>query len=312
MIRRLFDRKPGADAQILAEAQSFIDDGLEVDFVLGLFPDDADWLEGMLEITTGVADAFESEPASYYFEASLKAMFLDAARAPAPAPVMVVAPTYSPVRTAFASMGVLAGAAAIGVLSLGFVTAGDAVPGDWNYAFKRANERFEYTLSRGDGRVDVQLRQAEERVLELKTLSSRGNVSIEALKNLEREVKEASHLALEKPLDPAQKARAIAFTESTKTVLTQIRETKPEFNEQAAAAAAAVDDFVTTALGPEPTPIATATAEPTATPEPTATQETPAATATATAETPTPEATATAEPTSESETPATGTQSATP
>ncbi len=303
MIRRLFDRKPGIEAQVLAEAQSFIDDGLEVDFVLGLFPDDADWLEGMLEITTGIADAYESEPASYYFEASLKAMFLDAARAPAPAPVLVTAPAYSPVRTAFASMGVLAGAAAIGVLSLGFVTAGDAVPGDWNYAFKRANERFEYTLSRGDGRVDVQLRQAEERVHELQTLSSRGNVSVEALKNLEREVKVASDLALEKPLDPAQKARAIAFTESTKTVLTQIRESKPELNEQADAAAAAVDDFVTTALGPEPTPIATATPEPTATAEPTATTETATLEPTVATETPTPAPVETPTPPSEAGTP---------
>lgn len=294
MIGKLFDRKPGYEATVLAEAQAFIDDGLDVDFVLGLFPDDAEWLEDMLLTTTAIIDATQSEPASYYFEASLKSRFLDGARPPVPAaPVIVTAPAYSPVRTAVASMGVLASAAAVGVLALGFVTAGDAVPGDWNYAFKRANERFEYTLSRGDGRVDVQIRQAEERVHELQMLSSRGNVSVEALKNLQNEANEILELAQDKPLDPVQKARVKAFSETSKTILTQVRETKPELDEEAAAVAAAVDDAVTTALGPEPTPTATAASAPTATAEPT----------TEPVETPSP----TAEPTEPLETPTAGT-----
>lgn len=304
MIRRLFDRNPGYQATVLAEAQAFIDDGLDIDFVLGLFPDDAEWLEDMLITTTSIIDATQSEPPSYYFEASLKSRFLDAARTPAPAaPVIVTAPAYSPLRTAVASMSVLASAAAVGVLALGFVTAGDAVPGDWNYAFKRANERFEYTLSRGDGRVDVQIRQAEERVHELQMLSSRGNVSVEALKNLQDEANEILELAQDKPLDPVQKARVKAFNETSKTILTQVRESKPELDEEAAAVAAAVDDAVTTALGPEPTPTATATAtpEPTETAEPTAEPTgTPSATAepsaTPGAETPEPSATATETP----------------
>lgn len=318
MIGKLFDRKPGYEAQVLAEAQAFIDDGLEIDFVLGLFPDDAEWLEPLLETTTGVADAYASEPASYYFEASLKSRFLDAARQPAPAaPVMITAPSYSPARTAVASMGVLASAAAIGVVALGFVTSNNAVPGDWNYAFKRANERFEYTLSRGDGRVDVQLRQAEERVHELQMLSSRGNVSVEALKNLQNELNDFRELAEQKPLDPVQKARVKAVSETTKTVLIQVRESKPELQEEAAAAAAAVDDVVTIALGPEPTPVATATTEPTATvdptTEPTATEtptEEPSETPTPGHETPEP-ASPTARPT-EAESPAGGSQTTSP
>lgn len=305
MIRRLFDRNPGYQATVLAEAQAFIDDGLDIDFVLGLFPDDAEWLEDMLLTTTSIAEAAQSEPASYYFEASLKSRFLEAARKPAPAaPVMVSAPSYSPARTAVASMSVLASAAAVGVIALGFVTASDAVPGDWNYAFKRANERFEYTLSRGDGRVDVQLRQAEERVHELQLLSSRGNVSVAALKNLQSELKNLQDEIKSKPLDPVQKARVKSVTDDTKTVLTQVRETKPELDEEAAAAAAAVDDVVTTALGPEPTPTATATAEPSPTVEPTAE---PSATVTETpSETPTagtPEPSETAQPPSEETTP---------
>lgn len=317
MIGKLFDRKPGYEDQVLAEAQAFIDDGLEIDFVLGLFPDDAEWLEPLLETTTAVADAYASEPASYYFEASLKSRFLDAARQPAPAPVMLAAPSYSPARTAVASLGVLASAAAIGVVALGFVTSNNAVPGDWNYAFKRANERFEYTLSRGDGRVDVQLRQAEERVHELQMLSSRGNVSVEALKNLQNELNDFRELAEQKPLDPVQKARVKAVSETTRTVLIQVRETKPELQEEAAAAAAAVDEVVTTALGPEPTPVATATTEPTVTVEPTAeptANETPTSepseTPTAGTQTPEPE-TPTARPT-ETESPAAGSQTSAP
>ena len=45
MIRHLFERKASAEAELLAEAQSLLDDGLDLDFVLGLFPDDAEWLE---------------------------------------------------------------------------------------------------------------------------------------------------------------------------------------------------------------------------------------------------------------------------
>jgi len=144
MIRQLFQRKPGYEAQVLAEAQSLLDDGLDLDFVLGLFPHDEEWLESMLQTSAAIEAAYAGDSASYYFEGSLKAKFLAAANRPAPAPIVLPAPQYSGLRTAVASMGVVSGAAAVGVLALGFITAGDAVPGDWNYTFKLANERLEY------------------------------------------------------------------------------------------------------------------------------------------------------------------------
>ncbi|HML99199.1 MAG TPA: hypothetical protein PKD75_12020 [Tepidiformaceae bacterium] len=302
MIRRLFDRKPGYEAQVLAEARALLDDGLELDFVLGLFPEDASWLEGMLETTSAIEEAFAADSASYYFEASLKAKFLAAANRPAPAPAILPAPRYSGARTAIASMGVVSAAAAVGVLALGFVTAGDAVPGDWNYAFKLANERIEYTLSRGDGRVDVQLRQTEARVYELQQLTNSGNVSVATLERLQREARALADLAMEQPLDDVQKARARSLAEQGTAVFTEARKQPDVDPAKVDAAAAAFNDAVATALGGPvnelPTPVATPTAEPTATETPVATT-TPEPGETATPEPtgpPPPKATATPEP----------------
>lgn len=286
MIRRLFERKAGSQAEILAEAQALIDDGLEPDFVLSLFPDDADWLAGMLRVTAAITDAYAAEPASYYFEASLKAKFLARAAEPTtPAePLFLPVPGYSPVRTAAASIAVLSGAAAVGVLALGFVTAGDAVPGDWNYAFKLANERLEYTLSRGDGRIDVQLRQAEARVYELQQLAARNDNLVASLESLQRELRAIADLAEKQGgLTDVQKARVKSLAEQSSTVISQARSRPDVDPEKVAAAAAAIDDAVTAALGPV-TPLAT--------PEPTAA---PAPSPTPTAE-PSPSATAPAEP----------------
>lgn len=286
MIRRLFERKAGSRAEILAEAQALIDDGLEPDFVLSLFPDDADWLAGMLRVTAAITDAYAAEPASYYFEASLKAKFLARAAEPTtPAePLFLPVPGYSPVRTAAASIAVLSGAAAVGVLALGFVTAGDAVPGDWNYAFKLANERLEYTLSRGDGRIDVQLRQAEARVYELQQLAARNDNLVASLESLQRELRAIADLAEKQGgLSDVQKARVKSLAEQSSTVISQARSRPDVDPEKVAAAAAAIDDAVSAALGPV-TPLATP--EPTATPVPSPTP---------TAE-PSPSATATAEP----------------
>ncbi|MEJ5222122.1 MAG: DUF5667 domain-containing protein, partial [Tepidiforma sp.] len=276
MIRRLFERKAGSQAEILAEAQALIDDGLEPDFVLSLFPDDADWLAGMLRVTAAVTDAYAAEPASYYFEASLKAKFLARAAEPTtPAePLFLPVPGYSPVRTAVASMAVLSGAAAVGVLALGFVTAGDAVPGDWNYAFKLANERLEYTLSRGDGRIDVQLRQAEARVYELQQLAARNDNLVASLESLQRELRAIADLAEKQGgLTDVQKARVKSLAEQSSTVISQARSRPDVDPEKVAAAAAAIDDAVSAALGPvtplaTPEPTATAAPSPTPTPEP--------------------------------------------
>jgi hypothetical protein len=311
MIRRLFDHKAGPHAEILAEAQALIDDGLEPDFVLSLFPDDADWLADLLRVTAAVTDAYASEPASYYFEASLKAKFLARASEPITpsAPVYLPVPGYSPVRTAVASVAVLSGAAAVGVLALGFVTAGSAVPGDWNYAFKLANERLEYTLSRGDSRVDVQLRQAEARVFELQQLAARNDNFVTSLESLRREIRAIADLAERQGgLTDAQKARVRSLAEQSSSVVAEARNRPDVDSEKVAAAAAAIDDAVSAALGPV-TPLATPepTATPTPTPSPTPTPD-PAATPEPTA-TPSPEPTPSPSPAA-TETPAAATQPA--
>lgn len=301
MIRQLFQRKPGYEAQVLAEAQSLLDDGLDLDFVLGLFPHDEEWLESMLQTSAAIEAAYAGDSASYYFEGSLKAKFLAAANRPAPAPIVLPAPQYSGLRTAVASMGVVSGAAAVGVLALGFITAGDAVPGDWNYTFKLANERLEYTLSRGDGRVDVQFRQTENRVYELQRLTRRGDVSVSTLESLEREARALAELSKVQPLDDVQKARAKSLAEQGSAVFTEARK-QPEIDAaRVDAAAAAFSDAVATALGapvkelPTATATATASLEPeptrTGTPEPSATAE-PTGTPT-----PNPTGTATSDPT---------------
>lgn len=314
MIRHLFERKATAEAELLAEAQALLDDGLDLDFVLGLFPDDADWLEPMLEVSEGLSETYAAEQPSYYFEASLKSQFLAGALEPKPVlPVIVPTPSYSPFRTAVASMSVASVAAAIGVVSLGFITAGNSVPGDWNYSFKLANERLEYTLSRGDSRIDVQLHQAENRVMELQKLSSRGDVSPEQIARAQRDISDLMDVAQQKDLDQIQLARLEGVGRQGKTVLADITQKQPTIpQEPVDAFAAALDTVVTLgAAGPQeltPTPTATPTVPATTTPTPGQTV-TPSPSSSATAS-PTETATATADPTASPS--ATGTATADP
>ena len=324
-MRRFFESQPGFDAALFAEAQALADDGLDREFVLALFPDDAEWLAGLLDFSAELKEAIASEPPSYYFEGSLKSKFLAAgraaARAPEPQPVFAL----SRMRTVAASMSVAMSAAVVGVITLGFVTAGSAVPGDWNYSFKLANERLEYTLSRGDSRVDIQYSQAENRVQEIRVLSSRGNVSAADLAGLEREARSLAELARSQPLDEDQRNRQLAIVKSASAVITDTRQKQPALDVQAAAAAAALNDAATALPIPStptptatPKPAATATATPEATPSgtpsstasPTATPQ-PTGTTTPTATgTPTPAATQT--PPSATATPAPPSATATP
>lgn len=282
MIRRLFDRQARQQAAILAEAQALVDDGLEPDFVLSLFPEDADWLADALAVTGAVTDAFAAQPASYYFEASLKAKFLARASEPTtPAePLSLPVPGYSPARTAIASLAVVASAAALGILAFGFVTADQAVPGDWNYTLKLANERIEYTLSRGDARVDVQLRQAEARVYELQQLAARNDDFAASLESLQRELRGIADLAQKQGgLTDVQKARVKSLAEQSNTVLSQARNRPDVDPEKVAATAAAIDDAISAALGtvtplPTPEPTATPALPPSPTSEPTPTSTT--------------------------------------
>jgi hypothetical protein len=298
----LFERKAGPEAELLAEAQALLDDGLDLDFVLGLFPDDAEWLQPLLTVSTGITEAFAAEQPSYYFEASLKSQFLGAAREPKPLlPVIMPAPAYSPVRTAVASMSVAGVAAGLGVLALGFITAGSSVPGDWNYTFKLANERLEYTLSRGDGRVDIQLHQVENRVYELQKLSSRGDVSQAQLERIQRDIDDLKATAQQNDLDEMQRARLEGLGRQGKSVVVEIAQKQPSIPQETVnAAAAALDDITTLAAsGPREIPTPTATASPTSSATPVTTTPAPTNSATASpteSATPEPTATATATP----------------
>ncbi len=266
-MRNIFERRADAHAVLFAEAQAFIDDGLDLDFVLELFPEDADWLGDELGLAAGVADAYATEAPSYYFEASLKSRFLAAAaaraEAPAPAPVR-----QSPYRTAIATFSIAAAALVMGALALGFVTSGGAVPGDWNYSFKRANEHLQYALSHGNGRVDVQIRQTEARVQEIRVLSSRGDASPADIQSLAQQVAALGNLAKTQPLDNVTRARILGVADTTSVVLKDARDRQPALDPSVNAASTAVNNVVTVLATPSSTPATTpaATAAPSATP----------------------------------------------
>jgi hypothetical protein len=289
-MKRLFDRQPGYDAALFAEAQALIDDGLDAEFVLALYPADAEWLTPLLETTGAIIDATRGEQPSYFFEASLKQRFLVAAReqqtrpAPAPVPLFGSAPSNGSLRTAFAGTAVAAAAAVVGVVTLGFVTAGQAVPGDWNYTFKLAHERLDYSLSSGGHRVDIQLGQTEARVQEIIQLSRGGTVSTGDLQKLEAEASQLADLARTNGLDDLQKARLRSIGEASVKVLTDVSQKQQDLNPAVESAITSVTEAVSAGLGgvkPAITPKEEPAATPTATESPSATADPAATTATA-------------------------------
>ncbi len=304
-MRFLFDSRPTGQADLFAEARSLLDDGLDADFVLGLYPNDAQWLGPMLGISSGLASAIEAEQPSFFFEASLKSKFLAAAREQHVSSAAVGYPPLSQVRTALASSAVVLAAGVLGVVTLGFVTSDDAAPGDWNYSFKLAQERFEYSLASGDGKVDIQINHTQERLVEIRERGD--NASANDIKRLESELSELENLAREKGIDEFQKAQLEALARSVKVVLSTVSE-KQASPEVVKSANDAADGVIAVASGgaaalptpkPTPTPEPSATPEPTPTPKPSATPEpssTPEPTAT-TAPTETPTETATPTPT---------------
>ncbi|MCA9822838.1 MAG: hypothetical protein KC470_09540 [Dehalococcoidia bacterium] len=298
MIGRIF-RRTSREDEVFAEAQALIDDGLELAFVLDLYPEDAAWLTALLDTGIVIGESFAAEEPSYYFEASLKTRFVEAgmeraARAAAPVhePVAVV-PSAPAAGGFFRLQGAVAGTAVavvlggMSLLTLGVVTAGDSVPGDWNYAFKLAGERIEYSLSTGDARTDVQIRHTMERVQEFQRLNQKGKVSEKNVEDVRKGLDSLSELVEEEELDPLQRETAKAIAESASQVLTTTRETQPEL-------APRIDDTIAVAAGIGSA--ATGIAAPTATATPTA-ATTPPNTATPAT---TPKPTGTAEP---SETP---------
>jgi hypothetical protein len=280
-MRNLFERKPDYQAATFAEAQALADDGLDRDFVLGLFPDDAEWLGDMLGFSEAIEDTYAGESPSYFFEASLKSKFLAAARTqPAPTPQF----TFGGFRTAVASLSVVTSAAAVGVLALGFITAGSAVPGDWNYSFKLANERLEYTLSHGDSRIDVQFRTTQNRVEELRIKSARGNASPEDIASFEREARALIDLAQTQPFDDFQIAKAKGIADQGAVVLKDVSKNQPELKPSVSAATDTIGQLKELAPAPTATPADTAAPAATDTPTPSATPAASTATATPTAE----------------------------
>lgn len=298
-MRFLFDAKPTEHEELFAEACSLVDDGLDADFVLGLYPDEVEWLGPLLGVSTRVAGAIEAEQPSYFFEASLKSKFLAAARerrTPSAVPGAAGYVPTSQLRTALASASVVLAAGVMGIISLAFVTSDKAVPGDWNYSFKLAQERLEYALARGDGKVDIQINHTEARVAEIRERGD--NASADDIRRLESELSELESLARKQGFDEFQKAQLEAIAKSAKAVLSTVTEKQAPLAVVKNANAAA-DDVAAAASGgaaPLPTPEPAATVEPTATATATATPsptETPTETATATpTETATPGATA--------------------
>lgn len=266
-MRPLFDRAPGYDATIFAEAQALLDDGFDSDFVLGLYPGDADWLTGALGFSGTLRETYAAEQPSYYFEASLKNRFLAAARESRNG---VATPATAPgalgrARTAIASATVLAGAAAMGVLALGFITSSDSVPGDWNYAFKLTQERVDYALSRGDARIDVQFRQAQERVYEIDKLSARGDLSSGDLEKLSREAKQLANEAQGHQLDEVMRAEIRGLDQLTAAVLDAAAARQPDLQPAITTTKKAASDAFSASIGgtgeapaPAPKPDATA------------------------------------------------------
>jgi len=269
MIGRLFHRDHDDRAALLAEAQALVDDGLDLDFVLGLYPDDAEWLAPLLETTAVIGETLAAAEPSYYFEASLKARFLAAAREKHQlAPVSPV----ERVRTAFAAATVMVGAGALGVVALGFVTAGSAVPGDWNYTFKLANERMQYSLSRGNDRVNVQISHTETRVQEIAQLSSRGDVSAAELEKLQREYADLkAQFERAQQIDEAQRARVKSLAETSTALLADLRSRQAGLDTAVATTQRTLDDTAAAAgVGAVTTVTPIATAAPAASPSPTA------------------------------------------
>jgi Domain of unknown function (DUF5667) len=255
-----FGRRPDPEAEIFGEAQALLDDGLDRDFVLSLFPDDAEWLEELLETSLVIGGAYAGEEPSYYFEASLKAKFIAGEVVPEVAvPEPIPAARFSPVRTVFASMVVLLAATGLGGVIFGFVTADDSVPGDWNYAFKLAGERLEYSLSRGDGRVDVQINHAEARVWEIQRLSDDGNLTKDAIESFTRELGNLLDLATQNEFGPVQTAKTNSIDESMRELLAAAVESDESLAAPAAEAISALEEVVAATSGgvgilPDPAP----------------------------------------------------------
>ncbi len=290
-----FRRTPDPQAEIFAEALALYEDGLEIAAILERYSEEVqDWLKPLLSTSQIIDGTLQAEEASYYFEGSLKAKVLAAAT-----PVIGAVPEdplpgpsrFGQFGAAVASVGVLAVAAMLGVITFGFVTAGESVPGEWNYNFKRATEQAQVRFASGDERINVRIRLAQERIDEIQVLAASGNLSEGHIDSFTAELDDIRELAEEESFDALQQAKVRSISETAEVVLADTEEELATEAEEAVAYAAEVAAAVSTN---KVKPLDEGTTEPTATPEATPTPEvTPAATGTPAAAdaTPTPEAT---------------------
>ena len=270
---RPFRRTPDPRAEILAEALALYEDGLELTAILALYPEeDCEWLRPLLSTGQILAQAYEEEAASFYFEGSLKAKVLAAGEpvigGSAPAP----GPRLGQLGAALASVAVLVVAGALGVISFGFITAGDSVPGEWNYAFKRATEQTQSRFARGDERINVHIRQAQERIDEIQTLVARGDLNQGHISSFTDQLDDLRELAEEETFDPLQQAKVRGLSETAVAVLSDTEEeiapAAEDAIDRAYQVAAAVSGGEPPVALAEPEPVASPESEPQASPEP--------------------------------------------
>ncbi len=290
-----FRRTPDPQAEIFAEALALYEDGLEIAAILERYSEEVqDWLKPLLSTGQIIGGTLQAEEASYYFEGSLKAKVLAAATPVIggdPAEPLPEPSRFGQFGAAVASVAVLGVAAMLGVITFGFVTAGESVPGEWNYNFKRATEQAQVRFASGDERINVRIRLAQERIDEIQALAARGSLSEGHIDSFTAELDDIRELAEEETFDELQQAKVRSISETAGVVLADTEEELAEEADEAIEYAAEVYAAVSTEKvkpldGADPD--ATATPEPGATPEPTAdATEAPSASD----PTPTPEAT---------------------
>ncbi len=289
-----FRRTPDPQAEIFAEALALYEEGVEIADILARYPAEArEWLRPLLSTGVIIGGAFQEEEASYYFEGSLKAKALAAGAVEpvvggAPVPPLPAPARFGQFGAAIASVAVLAVAGMLGVLTFGFVTAGDSVPGEWNYGFKRATEQAQVRFARGDERIDVHISQAQERIEEIQTLVSRGDLSPGHIVSFTDELRDIRELAEEEPFDRLQQAKVSSLSETAEVVLADVSEAEEEIGPVAAEAIDQAHQVAAAVSGGgdsapledlDSTPAATPPATATTTPDPgtPAATETPAA-----------------------------------
>lgn len=264
---KLFDRNAGYEAELYAEAQTLIDDGLDIEFVLSLYPGEAEWLAPMIAAAGAIIDATRADQPSYFFEASLKQKFLAAASRVSELPEAALAPSRAARPRGRSAGFVLAGAAAaVGAIAIGaLVTNG----------------------SQDGGPVEVQIQAAGQHAQQIIELDDA--VSQDDLDNLTEDFESVANIARNRQLDDGQKKKVGDAVTTAVQALQTVKQKNPELTPAVDEAitrvtAAGADAGVQPIITPTPTPAASATAEP---------SQTPATPAASPSPEPSPEATAT-------------------